>query len=117
MRVAIVDDSMFSRMQLKKKLAEIDSSLEFTEFADGEKAVEGIPNGGFALVTMDLTMPNKGGIDALKEIREAGVEIPIYIISADIQQTTRQLCEERGCTGFIAKPFETENLKMMMEAI
>lgn len=113
MKVAIVDDSRFSRMQLKHKLFEIDPNLEIIEFSDGEEAVSGIPNSPVDLITLDMTMPKKDGLQTLIELRENDLETPIYMISANIQKSSHERCIDAGCTGFIQKPIETDALRIM----
>jgi len=115
MKFAIVDDSMFSRMQLKNKLSELFPGSGFSEFADGQYAVEGITEGVFDYITMDLTMPRMDGIQALATLRSNGVTTPIFVISADIQASTMEKCESLGCSGFIAKPFTLESLKALLQ--
>jgi len=77
----------------------------------GEGALEILDQGdtSFAAVFLDLHMPGIGGISTLKEIRRlealAGESpLPIYVITADVHESTRNECIEAGADGIICKP-------------
>ena len=69
----------------------------------------------FDLIFMDLQMPVKDGLGALKEIREIEKandypSLPIYILTADEKADTRETALQLGATGFLTKPLEPEKL-------
>lgn len=106
MKVIIVDDSMLVRLQLKKFFEE-EMKYEVAGLGnDGNEAVtlyrEHKPN----LITIDLTMPNKDGYEALKEIIAEDPNARILICSAikDPAKVTQTL--EAGARGYIRKPLQ-----------
>ena len=64
---------------------------------------------------MDITMPNKTGIEALKEIRRHTTQLPVIMQTAYAFDTDRRIAEEAGCNGFITKPVMPRELKMYLD--
>ena len=106
MKVVVVDDSMLVRLQLKKFFEE---EMKFEVAAlgnDGNDAVALYKQHKPDLITIDLTMPNKDGFEALKEIIDADENARILICSAikDPAKVTQTL--EAGARGYIKKPLQ-----------
>jgi CheY-like chemotaxis protein len=101
--VLIVDDSLVARLSLKGILKGSDWSL--SEAASGEAALKTL-SGGLApdIVFLDLTMPGKGGIETLREIRAAYPRLPVVIVTADIQARTIAMVTEAGASAVVRKP-------------
>jgi CheY-like chemotaxis protein len=101
--VLIVDDSLVARLSLKGILKEGDWSL--SEAASGEAALEKL-SGGLApdILFLDLTMPGKGGIQTLRDIRAIYPSLPIVIVTADIQARTIEMVTEAGASAVVRKP-------------
>ena len=85
-RILIVDDAAFMRMMLKDILTK--GGFEIAgEAADGNEAVAKYNELKPDLVTLDITMPNKDGIQALKEIKAADPNATCVMCSAMGQQS------------------------------
>lgn len=105
----IVDDAAFMRMKLKDILekngynvvAEAQNGLEAVEKYKAEK-----PN----LVTMDITMPEMDGVDALKEIRAFDPAARVVMCSAMGQQGMVMDAIRSGAVDFIVKPFDSDRV-------
>lgn len=104
--VAIVDDALLIRMQMKKFF---EDSMKFEVVAQGTDGNEAIsiyqeqkPN----LMTLDLTMPNKSGLEAIKEILAFDPKARILVVSAikDAAMITEAL--HLGAKGFVNKPLQ-----------
>ena len=79
-KILIVDDAAFMRMMLKDILTK--GGFEIAgEAADGVEAVAKYNELKPDLVTLDITMPNKDGIQALKEIKAADPNLSLIHIS------------------------------------
>ena len=109
MKVVVIDDSMLVRLQLKKFFEE---EMEFEVAAvgnDGNDAVKLYEEHKPDLITIDLTMPNKDGFEALKEIIAAHPDARVLICSAikDPAKVTQTL--ENGARGYIKKPLQLTN--------
>ena len=69
----------------------------------------------FDLAFMDLQMPVKDGLDALREIREIEKEknlaaLPVFILTADEQMETREEALKMGANGFLTKPLDPQKM-------
>ncbi len=114
MKIAIVDDSGFSRRRVKAYLSRIFQHASFLECTDGEEALRKLPGEVLEFVTLDLVMPNLNGIDVLKRLRELDFQSPIVILTADIQEIAQAECRELGCCGFVEKPINEEKIVSMV---
>ncbi|OWZ84240.1 response regulator [Natranaerobius trueperi] len=112
-KVLIVDDAAFMRMMIKDILTK--NGFEVVgEAVNGQEAVEKYDEVSPDLVTMDITMPEKDGIEALKEIKEKDSAANIIMCSAMGQQSMVIEAIQAGAKDFIVKPFQPDRV---MEAI
>ncbi|SEG00019.1 two-component system, chemotaxis family, response regulator CheY [Caloramator fervidus] len=108
-RVLIVDDAAFMRMMLKDIL--VKNGYEVVgEAPNGLKAVELYKQERPDVVTMDITMPEMDGIQAVKEIRAFDPNAKIIMCSAMGQQAMVMEAIKSGAKDFIVKPFQPERV-------
>jgi two-component system, OmpR family, response regulator MprA len=67
------------------------------------------------LILLDAMMPRMSGVDALKQLRSQGVEIPVLIISAHLDAQEPERMAALGANGCVPKPFEWEELIARIE--
>lgn len=112
--VLIVDDAAFMRMMIKDILTK--NGYEIAgEAADGNQAVEQYKESNPDIVTMDITMPDKDGIEAVKEIIGIDPEAVIIMCSAMGQQAMVMEAIQAGARDFIVKPFQQERVLQALE--
>ncbi|WP_409253711.1 response regulator [Bacillus sp. SCS-153A] len=108
-KILIVDDAAFMRMMIKDILTK--NGFEVVgEAADGNQAVEKYKELTPDLVTMDITMPEKDGIAALKEIKGLDANAKIIMCSAMGQQAMVIDAIQAGAKDFIVKPFQADRV-------
>lgn len=112
-KVMIVDDAVFMRMMVKDIL-EKNGFEVVAEAENGAVAVEQYKATTPDVVTMDITMPEMNGIDALKEIKKIDPNAKVIMCSAMGQQAMVMDAIKSGAVDFIVKPF---NADRVMEAI
>lgn len=112
-RVLIVDDAAFMRMMIKDILEKNGFDV-VGEANNGLKAVELYKAEKPDVVTMDITMPDMDGIEAVKAIREMDPAAKIIMCSAMGQQTMVMDAIKAGAKDFIVKPFQADRV---LEAI
>ncbi len=108
-RILIVDDAAFMRMMIKEILTKNGYTV-VGEASDGTQAVEKYKELKPDLVTMDITMPEMDGIQALKEIRANDTGAKVIMCSAMGQQAMVIDAIQAGARDFIVKPFQAERV-------
>lgn len=108
-RILIVDDAAFMRMMIKDILDKNGFDV-VGEAQDGKEAVEKFKELTPDLVTMDITMPEKDGVTALKEIKEIDSGAKIIMCSAMGQQAMVIDAIQAGAKDFIVKPFQADRV-------
>lgn len=108
-RVLVVDDAAFMRMMIKDILRK--GGYEVVgEAEDGAKAIEKYKELNPDLVTMDITMPDMDGIQAVKEIRKIDPNAIIIMCSAMGQQAMVIDAIQAGARDFVVKPFQPDRV-------
>lgn len=113
-RILIVDDTFFIRETIKRMI----DGHGFTVVAEadnGEDAVALYRTHQPDVVTMDITMPIKNGLEATKEICHEFPDAKIVIITAAGQQKNVIQALENGATDFMTKPFTAQKLLAMLQ--
>ncbi|AEB75768.1 response regulator [Clostridium botulinum C] len=108
-KVLIVDDAAFMRMMIKDIL-EKNGYEVVGEASNGIKAVELYKSEKPDVVTMDITMPDMDGIEAVKEIKAFDPAAKIIMCSAMGQQTMVMDAIKSGAKDFIVKPFQADRV-------
>lgn len=113
--ILIVDDSAYQRSIIRGYLESRQYNvLEAVNGRDGvEKAISAKPD----CILMDIVMPDMDGIQALKSIKEKGLQIPVVVVTADIQDSTKKMCMNLGAVGFINKPVKGDSLHNLLNII
>ncbi len=107
LKVLVVDDAIFMRQALKQIL-ERNGFTVVGEAGNGRIAVQKFKELSPDIVTMDITMPEMDGIEALKAIKTIDTKSKIVMISALGQESHIKEAVMAGATGFIVKPFKED---------
>ncbi|MEI4830569.1 response regulator [Bacillus sp. FJAT-53711] len=109
-KILVVDDAMFMRTMIKNLLK---SSTEFEVIGEAENGLEAIqkyqelkPD----IVTLDITMPEMDGLEALKELIKIDASAKVVICSAMGQQGMVLDAIKSGAKDFIVKPFQADRV-------
>jgi len=107
--VLIVDDAAFMRMMIKDIL--VKNGFEVVgEASNGLEAVKVYQEVKPDIVTMDITMPEMSGIEAVKAIRKIDPNAKIIMCSAMGQQAMVMEAIQAGARDFIVKPFQSDRV-------
>ncbi|CAI3320211.1 response regulator [Enterococcus cecorum] len=108
-KILIVDDAVFMRMKLKDILTK--NGYEVVgEAQNGQEAFEKYQATNPDVVTMDITMPDVDGLEALKMIRAHDPNAKVIMCSAMGQQGMVMDAIKSGAKDFIVKPFDTDRV-------
>ncbi len=115
LKILITDDSKLLRKKLKAELER--NGCEVIEAENGKEAVmkdlQEKPDGIF----LDVVMPEVGGIEALRVIKEVNPDLPVIMLSS--AGTPQKLMEtlKLGALDFIQKPYTSEQIRKALESI
>lgn len=112
-KIMIVDDAAYMRLLLRDLLFSANHEI-VAEATNGNEAVQLYKLHRPDIVTMDMTMPEKDGISALKEIREFDSTAKVIMCSAMGQKQLVLDAILAGAKDFIVKPFQKD---MVLQAI
>ncbi|MFX1257348.1 MAG: response regulator [Promethearchaeota archaeon] len=116
-KILIVDDAQFTRNILKKIINNTQYSEVVAEAANGDEALDLYKKLKPDLVTMDLVMPQKGGIETIEELIEVDKSALIVVVSALGQEALVLEAAKKGAKDFIQKPFKNDQVLEVMERI
>jgi len=107
--VLIVDDAAFMRISIKNMLTKNGYEV-IGEAENGAIGVEMYKNLKPDIVTMDITMPEMSGLEALKEITKVDPQAKVVMVSAMGQEAMVREAIVSGAKGFIVKPFKEDGI-------
>ena len=115
-RVLIVDDAPFMRTAIRDILT--GGGIEVAgEAVDGEDGVRLYAILRPDAVTMDIVMPRKDGLTALKEIMGLDPRARVVMCSAEGQEIMITMAIERGARDFIVKPFHPSRVLQVVRSV
>ena len=100
--ILITDDAAFSRRMVRKTL-EGDGHVVL-EAANGLECLKMLQSHSPQCILLDLLMPEMDGFGVLQALREQGSNIPVIVLSADIQEIVHQKCLDLGVFAMLKKP-------------
>ncbi len=115
-KILLVDDAAFMRMLIKDTLTK-NGYTNILEAADGAIACEVYAAEKPDLVIMDITMPNKTGIDALKDIKAGDPMAKVVMCSAMGQEAMVVEAIKLGALDFIVKPFKPDRILQTVKKV
>jgi DNA-binding NtrC family response regulator len=110
-KVFIVDDEASIRDSLRLLLSD---QFEVATAEDGAAALATLVNYKPDVILLDVMMPNVGGIETLRQIRDRDVNTPVLMLSASNAVKTAVEAMKLGAVDFVEKPFEIENLVQLL---
>lgn len=109
-RVLIADDHAIIRQGLKQILSDTED-LEVTGEADGGiKALQMIRENHYDVVLMDVSMPDRNGIDSLKLIKKEMPKLPVLMLSMHPEEQYAIRALRAGAAGYLSKQGAPEQL-------
>lgn len=111
-RILIVDDEPALRQLLGEILS--DQGWSVAEARHGEDALDRLQAERFAVVLLDHRMPGLSGGEVYSRLRAAGDDTPVILMTA--ARNVHALAQSLGIPHFLAKPFDLDDLIMMIKA-
>jgi two-component system alkaline phosphatase synthesis response regulator PhoP len=114
-RILIVEDEEALRIALTDRLRNEEYVVECS--ADGEEGYQKALEGRFNLIILDVMLPRKKGFDICRDLRKAGLVVPIIMLTAKGEMVDKVLGLKIGADDYVTKPFEMMELMARIEAL
>jgi DNA-binding response OmpR family regulator len=114
-RILIIEDDPAILAGLQLSLGE--ENYEILGINDGLAGYEVARKDNIDLIILDLMLPGKNGNEICADLRKAGVETPILMLTARKQETDKVLGLELGADDYVTKPFGIPELKARIKAL
>ncbi len=108
-KILIVDDSRTSR-KILRTILETAGHEVIGEAVDGVDGVNKFRELSPEITTLDITMPNMDGLEALKEIKKINTDAKVIMVTAAGQQNKMVEAIKSGASEFVTKPFEANEI-------
>ncbi|MBP7174848.1 MAG: response regulator [Thermoclostridium sp.] len=102
----IVDDAVFMRTIIRKMIEQVEEYKVLGEASNGQGAIEAAEKFQPDIMTLDITMPELDGIQAVPQIMKVSPKTRIIMVSAMGQQAMVIEAIKMGAKDFVIKPFE-----------
>lgn len=112
-KIMIVDDAQFMRVRISKLLS--GHGYEVVEAEDGNQAVKTYQKASPDVVLMDVTMPEKDGLQALTEIRRFDPKAKVIMLTALGQESIVVQAVQAGARDYVVKPFDPDRIMTALQ--
>lgn len=112
-RVLVADDNVVNQKIVARLLEK--SGFYCDVAGDGLEVLSALEHLSYDVILMDCQMPVMDGLQATREIRKSS-QIPILALSAGVTLEERELCQQAGMNGFLAKPLQAQALLQALQA-
>ncbi len=112
LKVLLVEDGDSNRKLISRFLAKNGAEVAMAE--NGELGVQRAIEAAFDVILMDMQMPVMDGYTATARLRELGRSEPIIALTAHAMMGDRLKCQAAGCTGYLTKPVDVDELIRMV---
>ncbi|NOH60523.1 response regulator [Vibrio sp. RE88] len=116
-KILAVDDSVSIRQMVSHTLR--DAGYEVETANDGRDALNKVASSKFDVVISDVNMPNMGGFELVKALRDKPQYkfIPILMLTTETSTEKKQQGKSAGATGWLVKPFNPETLLKTLKRV
>jgi two-component system, NarL family, invasion response regulator UvrY len=109
-KVLIADDHAVVRQGLKQILAETQDLIVGGEATNTQEVLDQIRATDYDVIVLDITMPGRGGLDILREIKHERPKLPILILSMHSEDQFAVRALKAGASGYMSKESAPELL-------
>ncbi len=113
-KILIVEDEPSIALALEDDLRREGYETELA--ADGETAAHRAMSPEFDLILLDVMLPKQDGFEVCRQVRRAGVDTPIILLTARTQEAEKVLGLEAGADDYVTKPYSARELRARVKA-
>lgn len=109
-KILLVDDHSIVRQGLKN-LIELEDGLQVTgEAASGIEALQLVRANQYDIVVLDISMPDKNGVDTLHDLKHIAPDLPVLILSGYAEEQYALNLMRSGCKGYLSKDADSDEI-------
>jgi DNA-binding NarL/FixJ family response regulator len=109
-KALIVDDHTITRAGLRRILADASSPMDVGEAATGAEAMEMVVGGRWDIVMLDISLPDRSGLEVLKAIKKAEPDLPVLVLSMHPVDQYALRVLRAGGAGYLTKESAPDEL-------
>ena len=113
-RILIVEDEPSIALALEDDLRREGYQTEVA--SDGHTAARRALSGQFDLILLDVMLPKQDGFETCRQVRRAGIDTPIILLTAKTQEAEKVLGLELGADDYVTKPYSARELRARVKA-
>lgn len=117
MKILLADDHAMLRSGLKLMFAEVFPAVEFGEAENSQQALDAALSHQWDFIILDISMPGRGGLDVLKELRAQRVKTPILMLSMYTERQFAIRAFRAGASGYLTKASAGAELTRAVEHV
>jgi DNA-binding response OmpR family regulator len=114
-KILLADDDAALRKIVKEQLTGMGYVVE--EADDGQTAIEKLEKDSYALMLLDINMPNKSGIDVLRFLKEKKLTCKVIMLTGRVGFSIATESMKLGADEYVTKPFSLEYLVSTMQRV
>ncbi|MES2180510.1 MAG: response regulator transcription factor [Pseudomonadota bacterium] len=108
--ILLVDDHSIVRQGLRN-LIELEADLEVTgEASSGIEALKLVRSNSYDIVVLDISMPDKNGVDTLYDLKHISPDLPVLILSGYAEAQYALNLIRSGCKGYLSKDADSDEI-------
>jgi DNA-binding NarL/FixJ family response regulator len=116
-KILLVDDHQIVRQGLKN-LIELERDLEVAdEASSGIEALNLIRKNKYDIVVLDISMPDKNGVDTLHDLKHIAPDLPVLVLSGYAEEQYALNLMRSGCKGYLSKDADSEEIIKAIRSI
>ena len=111
-RILVVDDE---EIVIKSCLRILGGDYEVEAAYGGREALRKVEQNPYDVIILDITMPDMGGLEVLRRIKETHPNLDVIMVTGFPQNATVVEAKKLGASDYISKPFEPDELKLIVQ--
>lgn len=115
MRILIAEDDLLLGDGLRNGLRQLGFQVDWVR--DGEAADRELRSNEYAAAVLDLGLPRRDGLEVLRRVRQAGVHVPVLVLTARDAVPDRILGLDAGGDDYVVKPVDLQELAARLRAL
>lgn len=116
-KILLVDDHAIIRQGLRNMI-DLERDIEVTaEAGSGQEAIDLIRQQSFDVVVMDIAMPDKNGVDTIRDLKHVAPDLPVLVLSGYSEDQYALNLLRMGCKGYLSKDTDTDEIIRAIKVI